>query len=311
MPEPTNIPLLTIIIPVYNRESLVERTLSSVAAQTLRQLQVILVDNNSTDNSLQVLQQWQRANSRPDFQIEVLTEKQPGAAAARNCGLAAASSEFVMFFDSDDTMTPDHCARALTALTSPAKPDLVGWDINMHLLNGKTARKPFYATDPLWHCVMHGSMGTQRWAARTDLVRRAGKWNPDIMGWNDIELGTRMLLLSPRIEKLNGTPTVNVFSQADSITGTCFSSTPRKWETSLDAIEASMPDRRLRRYPNLRRALLAGNYARENAPDDSRRLLSAALAREDSRFHRILLRAACRYVAFGGRAAARILRPLY
>ena len=267
---------LTLIIPVYNRAELVSRTLSSVAQQTLRPLRVILVDNNSTDSTLPTLQQWKKANERGDFLIDVLTEARPGAAAARNRALAETTSEFVMFFDSDDTMAPGHCARALAALTSPRQPDLVGWDINMHLLNGATVRKPFYAADPLWHCVMHGSMGTQRWAARTSLVRRAGEWNPDIMGWNDIELGTRMLLLSPRIEKLGGQVTVDVFSQASSITGTDFSSSQKKWEAALDAIESSMPDRRLRRYPNLRRALLAGNYARENAAAASRSLLSAS-----------------------------------
>lgn len=136
---------LTLIIPVYNRAELVSRTLSSVAQQTLRPLRVILVDNNSTDSTLPTLQQWKKANERGDFLIDVLTEARPGAAAARNRALAETTSEFVMFFDSDDTMAPGHCARALAALTSPRQPDLVGWDINMHLLNGATVRKPFYA----------------------------------------------------------------------------------------------------------------------------------------------------------------------
>lgn len=312
MPEPTNIPLLTIIIPVYNRESLVERTLSSVAAQTLRQLQVILVDNNSTDNSLQVLQQWQRANSRPDFQIEVLTEKQPGAAAARNCGLAAASSEFVMFFDSDDTMAPGHVARAVEAFLQHPATDIVGWNIGLTLQSGKRITRNFNDSDTLWNCIMHGSMATQRYAMRTSLANKAGKWNSDIPGWNDIEFGIRLLLQKPVVMKLHGEITVETFNHPQSITGTGgFSPTPWKWEQSLDEIERHMPNTRTVRYVRLRRAVLAGDYARENAEGESDRLLQQVLASEKCPFYRCLYRLVRFYNARGGRGFARLMRPLF
>ena len=303
--------LLTVIIPVHNREHLVTITLKSLEAQTLRPLSVILVDNSSTDSTLNVLHRWKANTETPDFKVTVLTEAHPGAAAARNRGLDETDTEFVMFFDSDDTMTPDHARRALEALKSPEAPDIVGWDINMHLLDGTIARKPFYSSDALWHCVMHGSMGTQRWAAKTELVRKAGCWNPSIMGWNDIELGARMLLLSPRIMRLDGPVTVDVFSQEISSTGTGFASGAGKWEKSLDAIERSMPDRRRKRYVNLRRALLAGDYAREGDNAASDRLLSCALTLEPFPFYRALLRFARGYVASGHRGCARLLRPLF
>lgn len=302
---------LTIIIPVYNRRNIVAKTLASIVAQTLRPLNVILVDNNSMDGSKLLLEEWKRQAETPDFKVTVLTETRPGAAAARNRGLDETDTEFVMFFDSDDTMAPDHAHRALEALKSPEAPDIVGWDINVHLLDGTIARKPFYSSDALWHCVMHGSMGTQRWGAKTGLVRKAGCWNPSIMGWNDIELGARILLLAPRIMRLGGPVTVDVFSQEISITGTDFASGARKWEGSLDAIGLSMPDRRRKRYVNLRRALLAGDYAREGDRTASDRLLSSALAQEPCPFYRTLLRFGRRYVASGHRGCARLLRPLF
>ena len=79
--------MLTIVIPVYNRQDIVNRTLISVASQTARPLNVILVDNNSTDNTLATLSQWKSLVESDDFQITILTETQTGAAAARNCGL--------------------------------------------------------------------------------------------------------------------------------------------------------------------------------------------------------------------------------
>lgn len=305
------LPKITIIVPVYNRADIVGKTLASIEAQTLRPLSVILVDNNSTDNTFEVLTQWKQASEADDLKITILTERRPGAAAARNRGLDATSTDYVMFFDSDDTMAPTHAARVLEAFILHPNLDIVGWDINMHLLNGAVCRKPFYANDVMWHCVMHGSMGTQRWAAKTELVKCAGEWNPGIMGWNDIELGSRMLLLNPHIKKLSGCPTVDVYSQIVSITGTDFASGADKWERSLDAIETSMPCRRLRRYANLRRALLAGDYAREGAKSLSDRLLGKALAKESCQFYRVLLKIARLYVAGGNRGAARLLRPFF
>ncbi len=301
---------LTIVIPVYNRAGIVGRTLESVQRQTLRPLRVVLVDNNSTDATPEVLRAWKEHAEGPGLEIILIDESRAGAAAARARGLREVTTPYTMFFDSDDLMAPSHAARALKALKQTGA-DIVGWDVDFISHRGKPERRRFYESDTLWHTLMHGSMATQRYAARTDLFRRAGNWDAADHGWDDIELGTRMLLLSPRIEKLGGPVTVDVFSQASSITGTDFSSSQKKWEAALDAIESSMPDRRLRRYPNLRRALLAGNYARENAAAASRSLLSAAIDKEQSRFHRLLLRAASRYVALGGRAAARLLRPLY
>ena len=74
--------LISIIIPVFNRAGIVGRTLDSIAAQTLRPLNIILVDNNSSDNTLEVLTQWGKDNSTDDFKITILQEKKPGASIA-------------------------------------------------------------------------------------------------------------------------------------------------------------------------------------------------------------------------------------
>ena len=66
--------LFSIIIPVYNRAEKVKATLASVLAQTYRPLQVVLVDNRSTDGSLQVLREFQQAHSSEDFQVVVAQE---------------------------------------------------------------------------------------------------------------------------------------------------------------------------------------------------------------------------------------------
>ena len=99
---------LTIIIPVRNREQYVERTLDSIAASTCPFMELLIVDNGSVDRSVEICQQWARAHQ--DVPVRFLTETRPGAAVARNCGLRAARSEFVYFFDSDDIFSNDFVA---------------------------------------------------------------------------------------------------------------------------------------------------------------------------------------------------------
>ena len=75
---------LTVVIPVYNREGIVLRTLESLDRQTCRDFRVVLVDNASTDRTREVLEQWGR---RTDLEVEIICENRPGAAAARAAGL--------------------------------------------------------------------------------------------------------------------------------------------------------------------------------------------------------------------------------
>ena len=99
--------LFSVVIPYHNREAFLPRTLESVAAQTLRPLQLILVNNGSTDASEQICRTFAETRNRPEFQVILLTDKIRGAAHARNTGLAAATGTWISFFDSDDEMSPD------------------------------------------------------------------------------------------------------------------------------------------------------------------------------------------------------------
>ena len=152
---------LTIVIPVYNREKIVSATLNCVAAQTYRPLNLILVDNNSTDTSLQVLREFMEANQAPDFRITVLQETTPGACAARNCGLMAAKSEWIMFFDSDDLMTPDYVEQYDKAMN--ADPDADIFAIRLQLDDGKRIRQlAFVPHDIFANHIIHSMLSTQR-----------------------------------------------------------------------------------------------------------------------------------------------------
>lgn len=91
-------PALSVIIPVYNKKDFLADCLRSVQAQTLRDFEIICVNNNSTDGSMDVVREF----AKDDPRIVMTEEKIPGAAAARNKGLDIARGQYVTFIDADD-----------------------------------------------------------------------------------------------------------------------------------------------------------------------------------------------------------------
>lgn len=284
---------LTVVVPVYNREVEIARCLDSIAAQTLRPGRVIVVDDGSTDASADV------ARNHP-VGAEVVKGAHAGAAAARNVGLDLVNSEWTMFFDSDDIMQPTHIETAMAMVGDEV--DLVGWDIEFVWLSGKTARRPFDSKNIGWHNIMHGTLATQRYMARTELFRRAGGWNPDVRIWNDIELGARILTLQPRIVKKDDC-TVVVYATKDSITGTMWADKADRFAVSLDALAKTLNDT----HPDwidLKTAILAADITREDKP------------KGQAMYNRIkkkspVIRLAYNYQRMGGRGTARLLKPFF
>lgn len=300
MSEPAAI---TIVIPVLNRAEIVGRTLQSVAAQTLRPLSVVLVDNGSTDNTLEVLLEWQKRMAG-DVDVTVVTESKPGAAAARNAGLQEVGSEWTMFFDSDDTMEADHCRRALEASGGH---DIVGWDIEV-VRDGLRTVKPFYCHDAQYHNLFHGSMSTQRYMAKTEQFRRVGGWNESVLYWDDIELGARLLNASDNIAKIKGLPTVKVYPGEDSISGPLYSLRTERAEHAMDIMACTLGPSGPR-WTALKSAILAADCTREGSAE-GRKIIRNLISRERSAVQRLLLRAVYAYRRMGGRGIARLIRPL-
>lgn len=237
MKEPRKILPLTIVIPAYNSAATIGRTLDSVARQTALPEALIVVDNNSADDTAAVVEAWV-CQDKSGLKILLRHEATPGATAARNRGLAEVTTEWVMFFDSDDEMLPSHLETAMALATAEA--DIVGWDLTY--CNGRQRRvHKFNITAPLWHSLFHGTFGTLRWMARTDLVHRAGGWNPEIRLWDDIELGARLLALKPRIVKRNGAPQVVVHVSPTSMGAYRSTDYLTRMEAPLKAITATFP----------------------------------------------------------------------
>ena len=102
-------PLVSVIIPTYNRADLVRQALASVKAQTYRDFEIVVVDDGGTDDTYEVL----------SADRELRLRRHPsrrGVSASRNTGIAAARGEWLAFLDSDDLWLPDKLARQISSL---------------------------------------------------------------------------------------------------------------------------------------------------------------------------------------------------
>lgn len=104
-------PRVSVIIPTYNRGWIIKEAIDSVLAQDFKDFELIVVDDGSTDNTLEILNSFQ-------YDIKVLRQSNHGVSAARNRGIAAASGHFIAFLDSDDLWLPRKLARQVDFFNS-------------------------------------------------------------------------------------------------------------------------------------------------------------------------------------------------
>lgn len=99
---------VSVIIPVYNAENYLKQCMDSVLGQTLKEIEIICVDDGSTDSSVKILKDYADYDGR----VTIISQENKGAGAARNEGLKAARGEYLSFLDADDFFEPDMLEKA-------------------------------------------------------------------------------------------------------------------------------------------------------------------------------------------------------
>ena len=125
--------MISIIVPIYNAERYLEACLDSLLSQSEKELQILLVDDGSTDGSLAIAKEY----AAKDTRVEVFHQSNAGQSAARNVGLRHAKGEFIAFVDADDSLAPEWCE---THLKETAGSDYVqsGYQRILNGIAGKT-----------------------------------------------------------------------------------------------------------------------------------------------------------------------------
>lgn len=120
-------PSASIIIPVYNVEKYLRKCLDSVISQTLANIEIICVDDGSTDGSGAILRQYAESDPR----IRVVHKENGGVSSARNEGLKLVTAKFVGFVDPDDWIEPETYALALDCFAKDPEIDVVSWEFDV------------------------------------------------------------------------------------------------------------------------------------------------------------------------------------
>lgn len=101
---------ISVIIPVYNVENYLKKCLDSITNQTLEDMEIICIDDGSTDSSPDILKEY----SKKDKRIKIITKENEGQATARNLGIKEAKGEYIAFIDSDDFIEPEMLEKLYT-----------------------------------------------------------------------------------------------------------------------------------------------------------------------------------------------------
>ncbi len=115
-------PMVSIILPTYNRSRFLPRALEAIRSQQLRDWELLVIDDGSTDATAEVVDRFRSDSDRP---VQYAYQKNLGAYAARNAGLDHAMGEYVAFYDSDDVWLPHHLDHCVAALVKSPEVDWV------------------------------------------------------------------------------------------------------------------------------------------------------------------------------------------
>ncbi|MDO6760250.1 glycosyltransferase family A protein [Tamlana sp. 2_MG-2023] len=117
-----NCPWVSVIVPAFNRAQYILECLNSVLHQTHRPIELIVVDDESTDDTVSIIQEFKSKNNKENiFEIKIIQQKNSGAPRARNNGFEKSKGEFIQFLDSDDILLSQKIENQLSSFNKNTK----------------------------------------------------------------------------------------------------------------------------------------------------------------------------------------------
>jgi glycosyltransferase involved in cell wall biosynthesis len=189
-------PLVSILIPAYNAERWIAETINSALGQTWLRKEIIVLDDGSTDGTLAVARQFESKG------VRVVTQRNQGAAAARNKAFSLSRGDYVQWLDADDLLSPDKVAHQMQAVEQTGD----GWALfssrwgsfRYRRAKAKFIASPLWADlDPTewlirkWEGNCH--MQTATWLVSRELTEAAGPWDTRLLGDDDGEYFSRVI----------------------------------------------------------------------------------------------------------------------
>lgn len=198
---PEIINLVSVVIPCFNAEPFIAEAINSVLSQTHPNIEIIVVDDGSTDRSIDVVKAFGDL-----IRLEIMGHQ--GACAARNRGLEISSGDFIQFLDADDTLLPKKIGTQLPFLIS-GQYDLVF--CNGYLFGDERPQRPIKKlrdlplpidVDPFIYCLFNG-FGTEGPLHRRSLLEKVGGFRVGLGGGQEYDLHIRLGAVGARLHKLD------------------------------------------------------------------------------------------------------------
>lgn len=145
-----HLPIFSVIVPIYNMNKYLDRCVSSIVNQTVNNYEVILVNDGSTDNSLEICNNWKKQDTR----VTVINKSNGGLVSARNAGLFKAVGDYVIYVDSDDSISHRLIETLNGTINKYDSPDMIIYNFtsiydNNKEKNNEELKKGLYVGDEL------------------------------------------------------------------------------------------------------------------------------------------------------------------
>jgi glycosyltransferase involved in cell wall biosynthesis len=185
---------VSVIIPCYNCALFIDKAVGSMLSQSYDNWELLLVDNNSTDDTLHILKNY--GAQYPD-RIKVLSELRPGAPAARNTGLRQATGEWIQFLDADDELLPGKLAHQVDLLNTEGRIDIIAAAVTFRsVYNGKVINsvRNVSLTKDSWVGLLASQLGiTSGNLFNRESVLKVGGWDEDKTSSQEYHLMFKMM----------------------------------------------------------------------------------------------------------------------
>ncbi|MDX9751790.1 MAG: glycosyltransferase family A protein [Flavobacteriales bacterium] len=209
---------VSVVIPCYNVADLVGRSVASAMAQTHADLEVIAVDDGSTDGTLAMLRTLEQ---RYPGRLTVVARTNAGACAARNAGLERGTGTYIEFLDADDALMPEKIAHQVRLTEANDRPELIIGSGRVHTLGGRTTDEVQRTgrRDPWFELMRHGLGRTSQHLWKRSAVVAAGGWQVGLRSSQEYDLMFRMMQGGARLVYDDAVLT-DVYQRPDSISRT-------------------------------------------------------------------------------------------
>jgi len=181
-------PLVSVIIPFYNATAYIEQTLHSVYAQTYKNIEVICIDNNSSDDTVEKINHLKHVNN---WELILLLETRQGAPHARNRGLEHSKGEYIQFLDSDDFLIREKLEKQIRYFNNHAVDFITAEHYEIAAGNRHYKKRNFQDS---WQGLITGAIGiTSSALFKRDVLMNVSGFNPALASNQEKDLYFRLL----------------------------------------------------------------------------------------------------------------------